>query len=125
MNYKIKSRAQEEKGESGLRILLKTDRDSVRTVPLSISLEGKIKGGEVELKGNQATIGALLEELSKRHPGEKVMSTESEINPSGPFEYLVMVNDGDWEYLSECLEVKLRDGDRVAMAMGLRMAGGG
>ncbi len=54
-----------------------------------------------------------------------MISTGPEINPSGPFEYLVMVNDGGWEYLSECMDEKLRDGDQVAMAMGLRMAGGG
>lgn len=54
-----------------------------------------------------------------------MISTDPEINPSEPFEYLVRVNDGDWEYLSECIEEKLRDGDQVAMAMGLRMAGGG
>lgn len=48
-----------------MKILVKTDRDYIHTVPLSISLEGKIKGGEIKLKDNQATIGVLLEELSK------------------------------------------------------------
>lgn len=108
-----------------MKILVKTDIDSVKTVPLSISLEGRIKGGEVELKDDQATIRTLFEELSRGNSGEKVMSIDPEINEGGPFEYLVMVNDGAWEFLSECLETKLKEGDKVTITMGLRMAGGG
>jgi len=108
-----------------LKILVKTDRDSIQTVPLSISLEGKVKGGEIELTNDQSTIGALLEELSKGYSRDKMAPIDPEINQGGPFEYLVMVNDGDWKYLSECQEEKLKEGDRVALAMGLRMAGGG
>ena len=108
-----------------MKILVKTDIDSVKTVPLSISLEGRIKGGEVELKDDQATIRTLFEELSRGNSGEKVMSIDPEINEGGPFEYLVMVNDGDWEFLSECQETKLKEGDKVTITMGLRMAGGG
>jgi len=108
-----------------VKILVKTDIDSVKTVPLSISLEGRIKGGEVELKDDQATIRTLFEELSRGNSGEKVMSIDPEINEGGPFEYLVMVNDGDWEFLSECQETKLKEGDKVTITMGLRMAGGG
>ena len=108
-----------------MRILVKTDRESIQTVPLSISLEGKIKGGEIELKDDQATIVALLEELSKGYSKDKMASIDPQINRDGPFEYLVMVNDGDWKYLSECQEEKLKDGDKVTVTMGLRMAGGG
>ena len=108
-----------------MKILVKTDIDSVKTVPLSISLEGRIKGGEVELKDDQATIRTLFEELSRGNSGEKVMSIDPEINEGGPFEYLVMVNDGDWEFLSKCQETKLKEGDKVTITMGLRMAGGG
>ena len=108
-----------------MKILLKTDMDSVRTVPLSISLEGRIKGGEVELKDDQATIRTLFEELSREYSREKVMSIDPEINEGGPFEYLLMVNDSAWEFLSECLERKLKEGDKVTITMGLRMAGGG
>jgi methionine aminopeptidase len=95
------------------------------TVPLSISLEGRIKGGEVELKDDQATIRTLFEELSMGYPGENVMSIAPEINQGEPFEYLVMVNNGAWKYLSECQEEKLKKGDKVTITMGLRMAGGG
>ena len=108
-----------------MKLLVKTDRDSVQTVPLSISLEGKIKGGEIELKDDQPTIGVLLEELSKRFSKGKTASIDPKINQEGPFDYLVMVNDRAWKYLSECQEEKLKEGDKVAIAMGLRMAGGG
>ena len=108
-----------------MKIIVKTGRDSTQTVPLSISLEGKIKGGKIELKDDQATIGALLEELSKGYSKDKITSIAPEINRDRPFEYLVMVNDGAWKYLSECQEEKLKEGDKVAIAMGLRMAGGG
>jgi len=108
-----------------VKILVKTDIDSVKTVPLSISLKGRIKGGEVELKDAQATVRTLFEELSKAHSGEKAMSIDPEINKGGPFECLVMVNDGAWEFISECLETNLKEGDNVTITMGLRMAGGG
>lgn len=109
-----------------MRILVKTDISSVssyqklRMLPLSISLEGRIKGGEVELQDDQATVRALFEELSEELSKGYPKSTQG-----GPFEYLVLVNDGDWQYLSECLETQLKEGDKVTITMGLRMAGGG
>jgi len=85
---------------------------------------GKIKDGEVELKNNQATVRTLLEELAEGY-SEEVIFIDPETNEVDPDEYMVLVNGGEWEFLPERLETRLKEGDRVSVIKWIEILGGG
>jgi len=89
---------------------------------VKISLKSSFNLNETDLETKSATLGGLLDELSKNHkltPIEFFNTEKWEVYPDCE----VLVNGRSYQVLADGLDTKLKDGDKVEIIL-FTLAGG-
>lgn len=89
---------------------------------MKISLKSSFNLNEIDLETESATLGALLDELSKNHKLTQIEFFDTEKWEVYP-DCEVLVNGRPYQVLADGLDTKLKDGDKVEIIL-LTLAGG-